>query len=62
MWSEGFNTAGGMYKSMTERFGLAFDTPEALYATKYYRSVSYMRPLSIWSMQLAINQLKIKNE
>ncbi|RZC10207.1 non-lysosomal glucosylceramidase [Asbolus verrucosus] len=58
MWKEAFNTGGGMYKSMTERCGLAFDTPEALYATKYYRSIAYMRPLSIWSMQLAIDQLK----
>ena len=58
MWSEGFNTAGGMYKSMTDRFGLAFQTPEALYATKCYRAVGYMRALSIWSMQLAINELK----
>lgn len=55
--TEAFNTAGGMYKSLSERFGLAFDTPEALYEVKYYRAIGYMRPLSIWSMQLAIDQL-----
>ncbi|XP_066245267.1 non-lysosomal glucosylceramidase [Euwallacea similis] len=53
MFEEGFKTAGGMFKSMTERFGLIFDTPEALYEEKCYRSLGYMRPLSIWSMQLA---------
>ena len=54
MWDEGFLTAGGMYKSMTDRFGLAIETPEGLYATDFYRAIGYMRPLSIWSMHLAI--------
>lgn len=53
MVTEGFKTAEGMYNSMTDMFGLAFDYPEALYAHKYYRSIGYMRPLSIWSMLLA---------
>lgn len=54
MIDEGFKTAGGMFNSMVEKFGLAFDTPEALYAEKHIRSLAYMRPLSIWSMQIAI--------
>jgi non-lysosomal glucosylceramidase len=45
-------TAGGMYMTMTEKIGLSFDTPEALYKNAY-RSIGYMRPLSIWSMQSA---------
>ncbi|XP_057653442.1 non-lysosomal glucosylceramidase [Diorhabda carinulata] len=53
MTEEGFQTAGGMYNSMVYKLGLAFDTPEALYAEKYMRAVAYMRPLSIWSMQIA---------
>ncbi|XP_050498421.1 non-lysosomal glucosylceramidase [Diabrotica virgifera virgifera] len=53
MVEEGFKTAGGMYNSMTKKFGMAFDTPEALYGEKYVRAVAYMRPLSIWSMQTA---------
>lgn len=53
MVEEGFQTAGGMYNSMV-KLGLAYDTPEALYAEKYIRSMAYMRPLSIWSIQLAI--------
>ncbi|KAJ8948373.1 hypothetical protein NQ317_009465 [Molorchus minor] len=58
---EGLNTAGGMYKSMTELFGLSFDIPEALYAHKHYRAIGYMRPLSIWSMQIALEELKSKS-
>ncbi|XP_050305415.1 non-lysosomal glucosylceramidase [Anthonomus grandis grandis] len=53
MFEEAFKTAGGMFQSMTEKFGMIFDTPEALYAKNFYRSVGYMRPLSIWSMQIA---------
>lgn len=58
MLEEAFKTAGGMFKSMTERLGLAYTTPEALYAKKYYRAIGYMRPLSIWSMQIALEQRK----
>lgn len=54
MVNEGFKTAEGMFNTMAEKCGLLFDTPEALYATKYYRSIGYMRPLSIWSMHLAL--------
>lgn len=55
---EGFKTAAGMYRSMTDMFGLAFSTPEALYEHKYYRAIGYMRPLSIWSMQIAWEERK----
>lgn len=53
---EGLKTAGGMYVTMTAMQGLSFDTPEALYEHNYYRSIGYMRPLSIWSMQLALDK------
>lgn len=59
--SEAWKTAGGMYKSLSERLGLNFATPEALYAAKHYRAVGYMRPLSIWSMQLSWEQ-RVKRE
>lgn len=61
MLKEGFTTTQGMYKSMTENFGLAFETPEALYAEKCYRAIGYMRPLSIWSMQLAWERINSNN-
>nr|CAI5831103.1 unnamed protein product [Callosobruchus analis] len=63
MHEEGLKTAGGMYNSMSELFGLEFDIPEALYAKKSYRAIGYMRPLSIWSMQIALEEkLKQKTE
>lgn len=46
-------TAGGLYKTLTD-MGLAFETPEALYANGNHRAVGYMRPLSIWSMYQAL--------
>lgn len=51
MMEEGFKTAKGLYKTISERIGMNFETPEALYGEKKYRSIGYMRPLSIWSMQ-----------
>ncbi|KAF2897843.1 hypothetical protein ILUMI_08327 [Ignelater luminosus] len=53
-----WKTAGGMYKTLAEHIGMAFETPEALARNNNYRSIGYMRPLSIWSMQLAWEQRK----
>ncbi|CAJ0961400.1 unnamed protein product, partial [Mesorhabditis belari] len=52
----GFDTAFGSYDSCFERFGLQFQTPEAIYEKKYYRAIGYMRPLSIWAMQWALER------
>lgn len=41
---------------MWERLGLAFQTPEAYCQRQVFRSLAYMRPLSIWAMQLALQQ------
>jgi hypothetical protein len=41
------------FRSVYEKFGLAFETPEAFYETRHYRAIGYMRPLSIWAMQQA---------
>ncbi|XP_025049265.1 non-lysosomal glucosylceramidase [Alligator sinensis] len=51
---EGFRTAEGCYRTVWERLGMAFQTPEAYCQRKLFRSLAYMRPLSIWSMQLAL--------
>ncbi|XP_072216090.1 non-lysosomal glucosylceramidase [Excalfactoria chinensis] len=51
---EGFHTAEGCYRTVWEKLGMAFQTPEAYCEKKVYRSLAYMRPLSIWSMQLAL--------
>lgn len=34
---------------------MAFQTPEAYCEKGIYRSLAYMRPLSIWAMQLALD-------
>uniref|UniRef100_A0A8B9EG97 Non-lysosomal glucosylceramidase n=1 Tax=Anser cygnoides TaxID=8845 RepID=A0A8B9EG97_ANSCY len=54
MVQEGFHTAEGCYRTVWEQLGMAFQTPEAYCEKKVYRSLAYMRPLSIWSMQLAL--------
>lgn len=59
MLSEAFQTAGGMYQSLSEKFGMNFETPEALYAEKSFRALGYMRPLSIWSIQKAWERRKL---
>ncbi|XP_062828747.1 non-lysosomal glucosylceramidase [Anolis carolinensis] len=53
---EGFRTAEGCYRTVWEQLGMAFQTPEAYCQKRVYRSLAYMRPLSIWSMQLALER------
>lgn len=55
MVEEGWKTARGIYETVYDRIGMGFETPEALRESKKYRAIGYMRPLSIWSMQLAWN-------
>uniref|UniRef100_A0A914XET7 Non-lysosomal glucosylceramidase n=1 Tax=Plectus sambesii TaxID=2011161 RepID=A0A914XET7_9BILA len=53
---KGFRTASGCYEACFERFGLQYQTPEALYEHRFYRAIGYMRPLSIWAMQWALEK------
>ncbi|PIK61130.1 putative non-lysosomal glucosylceramidase-like [Apostichopus japonicus] len=53
MLDEGFQTASGIYHTCFNRAGLAYQTPEGFMKRKVYRSLGYMRPLSIWAMQYA---------
>ncbi|XP_052852653.1 non-lysosomal glucosylceramidase isoform X1 [Drosophila gunungcola] len=62
MFEEAFQTAGGMYKTLSQRIGMNFETPEALYGEKRYRSIGYMRPLSIWSMQVALERRRAQRD
>ncbi|TRY87649.1 hypothetical protein DNTS_013605 [Danionella cerebrum] len=55
MVEEGLRTAEGCYRAVWERMGMAFQTPEAYCEKSIYRSLAYMRPLSIWAMQLALD-------
>jgi non-lysosomal glucosylceramidase len=45
-----FMTAKGVFSAGWERFGYSFATPEAWDVNGNYRSLGYMRPLSIWGM------------
>ncbi|XP_068121921.1 non-lysosomal glucosylceramidase-like [Hyperolius riggenbachi] len=53
---EGMTTAEGCYRTVWERLGMSFQTPEAYCEKDVFRSLAYMRPLSIWSMQLALDE------
>ncbi|XP_028329722.1 non-lysosomal glucosylceramidase isoform X1 [Gouania willdenowi] len=55
MRDEGLRTAEGCYRTVWEKLGMAFQTPEAYSEKNIYRSLAYMRPLSVWAMQLALN-------
>ncbi|XP_031762709.1 LOW QUALITY PROTEIN: non-lysosomal glucosylceramidase [Xenopus tropicalis] len=55
---EGFATAEGCYRTVWERLGMSFQTPEAYCEKQVFRSLAYMRPLSIWAMQLALGNLQ----
>uniref|UniRef100_A0A4W4EJD8 Non-lysosomal glucosylceramidase n=1 Tax=Electrophorus electricus TaxID=8005 RepID=A0A4W4EJD8_ELEEL len=57
MLKEGLHTAEGCYRTVWEHLGMAFQTPEAYSEKGIYRSLAYMRPLSIWAMQLALDNL-----
>ncbi|KAM9329739.1 non-lysosomal glucosylceramidase [Gastrophryne carolinensis] len=52
---EGLETAAGCYRTVWERLGMSFQTPESYSERDVYRSLGYMRPLSIWAMQLALD-------
>lgn len=58
MVQQGFRTAEGVYRTCFEKLGLGFQTPEAYLANGNFRSLGYMRPLSIWGMQHALQKLK----
>ncbi|XP_050400246.1 non-lysosomal glucosylceramidase isoform X1 [Patella vulgata] len=58
MLDEGFQTAWGAYHACWEGLGLQFQTPEAYTSTKGYRSLGYMRPLSVWAIQWAIERFQ----
>ncbi|XP_078434304.1 beta-glucosidase, GBA2 type family protein isoform X2 [Wolffia australiana] len=57
MLEAGFRTAEGVYRTAWSEQGLgyAFQTPEAWTTEDGFRSMNYMRPLSIWAMQWALS-------
>ncbi|MCO5586103.1 hypothetical protein L7F22_040042 [Adiantum nelumboides] len=60
---EAFRTAEGIFHAgwSEEGFGYWFQTPEGWTVNGHYRSLAYMRPLSIWAMQSALDLCKSSN-
>ncbi len=54
METHAWKTIEGLYHLCYNQLGLAFQMPEALLKSNVYRSLGYMRPLCIWSIQYAI--------
>ncbi|KAL6184949.1 hypothetical protein ACLB2K_041084 [Fragaria x ananassa] len=57
---EAFTTAEGIFIAgwSEEDYGYGFQTPEGWTMDGHFRSLIYMRPLSIWSMQWALSMPK----
>ncbi|XP_052189296.1 uncharacterized protein LOC127799362 [Diospyros lotus] len=57
MENEAFTTAEGIFTAgwSEEGYGYSFQTPEAWTMDGHFRSLIYMRPLSIWAMQWALS-------
>ncbi|ULT87091.1 hypothetical protein L3Y34_006685 [Caenorhabditis briggsae] len=53
-----FKTSEGLFHSIWNRFPLQYQTPEAITADGMYRALGYMRPLSIWAIQHALDKKK----
>ena len=58
MTKEALQIAEGVYKTVYEKIGMGFETPEALFENNVYRAIGYMRPLSIWAIHNAWNMRK----
>lgn len=60
MEQQAFTTAEGIFTTgwSEEGYGYWFQTPEAWTTDGHYRSLVYMRPLSIWAMQWALSPPK----
>lgn len=58
MENKAWTIVEGMYSLLYERLGLAFQTPEALFETNTFRSLGYMRALSVWAIQHALESKK----
>jgi non-lysosomal glucosylceramidase len=62
MTMEAFATAKGIFDVSWNRMGYWFQTPEAYDEKGHFRSGAYMRPLSIWAIQAAIQHKEIKSK
>ena len=56
LWDAAFATVRGLWLSGWNELGYWYSTPEAWELKGNYRSLGYMRPLSVWAMQWAIEK------
>jgi non-lysosomal glucosylceramidase len=61
MHDEAWTTLNGLYELCYDKLGLAFQMPEAILKNNSCRSLGYMRPLGIWSIQYALDDIKSKS-
>ena len=61
MEDKAWKTIEGLYHWCYNQLGLAFQMPEAILKNNIYRSLGYMRPLCIGSIQYAIENLNSKS-
>ncbi|KAF2076803.1 hypothetical protein CYY_001880 [Polysphondylium violaceum] len=58
MDKEAWDLVEGIVNSSYQKWGFQYQTPEAWDLNGQYRAAAYMRPLSIWSIQWAIEKRK----
>lgn len=56
LWDAAFQTINGLWLSGWNELGYWYATPEAWELRGNYRSLGYMRPLSVWALQWAIEK------
>ena len=56
LWDAAFQTINGLWLSGWNELGYWYATPEAWELKGNYRSLGYMRPLSVWALQWAIEK------
>ncbi|CAF4727784.1 unnamed protein product [Rotaria sp. Silwood1] len=59
--TQAFVTSEGIYNTCYNVAGLAFQTPEALMRDGHFRSCGYMRALSIWAIQKALELSRLES-
>uniref|UniRef100_A0A8R1IB46 DUF608 domain-containing protein n=1 Tax=Caenorhabditis japonica TaxID=281687 RepID=A0A8R1IB46_CAEJA len=56
MDEQAFKTSEGLFNTIWTRYPLQYQTPEAITSDGMYRALGYMRPLSIWAIQHALDK------
>jgi len=59
MDKEAWDLVEGIVNSSYQKWGFQYQTPEAWDSNGSYRAAAYMRPLSIWSIQWALEKRKV---